>query len=162
MSQDINRLFHVCITVPEIEEALKFYCGTLGLHSIGCLRNEKADGKVLGFPAGEEIEINADHLCGKLTENATVIDLIEYIKPKSFIGDGPYKEMNRVGITRMAFGVDNTDEIYEKLRQRDDVDIVSEPMTVNAPGGGWLKIMTFKDPYGIVLEVIESHGPATE
>jgi catechol 2,3-dioxygenase-like lactoylglutathione lyase family enzyme len=27
----IKKLFHVCITVPDIEEALEFYQGVLGL-----------------------------------------------------------------------------------------------------------------------------------
>ena len=47
MNRYINRLFHVCITVANIEEALEFYCGVLGLESIGALRNEKAPGAVL-------------------------------------------------------------------------------------------------------------------
>jgi catechol 2,3-dioxygenase-like lactoylglutathione lyase family enzyme len=50
MDRYINKLFHVCITVPDIEEALGFYRDVLGLESIGSLRNEKADGAGLGFP----------------------------------------------------------------------------------------------------------------
>ena len=88
MDRYINKLFHVCITVPDIEKALAFYRGVLGLESIGSLRNEKSDGAVLGFP-GQEIEIHADHLCGKLSDNATVIDLIEFVKPSTMLGDGP-------------------------------------------------------------------------
>jgi catechol 2,3-dioxygenase-like lactoylglutathione lyase family enzyme len=71
----IKKLFHVCITVPDIEEALEFYQGVLGLESVGSLRNEKTDGAALGFP-GQEVAIHADHLSGKLTDNATVVDLI--------------------------------------------------------------------------------------
>ena len=160
MDQHINRLFHVCITVPDIEEGLRFYRDVLGLKSIGSLRNEKADGKVLGFPAGEEIAVNADHLCGQLTENATVVDLIEYIHPKTVVGEGPYKAMNQVGITRMAFDVDNVHELYEKLRQRGDVEILCEPMKLNSVDGGWHEVVTFKDPYGIVLELIATHRPS--
>ena len=160
MDQYINKLFHVCITVPDIEEALKFYRNVLGLQSIGSLRHEKTDGKVLGFTPGEEIEINADHLCGKTTDNATVIDLIEYVKPKTIVDEGPYKQMNHVGITRMGFDVDNIDEIYDKLRRRGGVEIICEPMKLNRVGGGWHKVVTFRDPYGIVLELIESHRPA--
>src|SRR5439155_18214579 len=80
----INRLFHVFITVADIEAALQFYCGVLELKSIGALRNEKAPGAVLGFP-GQEIEIHANHLVGKNNENATVIDLIEFVSPKTVV-----------------------------------------------------------------------------
>jgi len=155
MEKYITRLFHVCITVEDIEEALKFYCDVLGLESIGSLRNEKADGAVLGFP-GQEIEINADHLVGTTKENATVIDLIEYISPKTVYGDGPVKEMNRVGLTRMAFGVDNIDEIYQKLLKRGDIEFFCEPIKLNSVDGGWLKVVTFRDPFGITMEFIEA------
>jgi len=43
MEQYVKKLFHVCITVEDIEEALAFYSGVLGMHSIGSLRNEKSD-----------------------------------------------------------------------------------------------------------------------
>lgn len=154
MEKYIKRLFHVCITVPDIEEALRFYRDVLGLESIGSLRNEKSDGAVLGLP-GQEIEIHADHLCGMDKENATVIDLIQYINPVPNMIYPP-DDLNRIGLTRMAFGVENIDTIYEKLKRRSDIVFVCEPMDLNAPGGGWLKVFTFRDPYGVTLELIES------
>jgi len=150
----IDRLYHVCITVADIEEALAFYCGVLGLESTGSLRNEKSDGAVLGRP-GEEIEIHAEHLRGTVTENATVIDLIQYITPKAD-ETAPPQNLERMGITRMAFGVKNIDDIYETLKARGDIKFVCEPMLLNAPGGGWLKVFTFHDPFGVTLELIES------
>jgi catechol 2,3-dioxygenase-like lactoylglutathione lyase family enzyme len=150
----IKRLFHVCITVPDIDEALAFYQDVLGLESLGRLRNEKTDGAALGFP-GQEIEIHADHLSGNLTENATVIDLIQFVKPATIVDEGPYRETNHVGITRIAFEVDDTDAIYEKLRARGDIEFLGQPATVRSPTMGSLRILTFKDPHGIILELIE-------
>ena len=150
----IKKLFHVCITVPDIDEALEFYQRVLGLKSVGSLRNEKTDGAALGFP-GQEIEIHADHLSGKLTDNATVVDLIQFVKPATIIDEGPYRDTNHVGITRIAFEVDNTDAIYEKLRTRGDIEFLGQPATVRSPTKGSLRILTFKDPRGIILELIE-------
>jgi len=150
----IKKLFHVCITVPDIDEALDFYQGVLGLESIGRLRHEKSDGAALGF-AGQEVEIHADHLRGKASGDATVIDLIEFVKPSTIVGDGPYREMNHVGITRIAFEVDDTDAIYQKLCQRGDIELMGGPTTVKSPTKGTLRILTFKDPHGIVLELLE-------
>jgi len=158
MNRYIKKLFHVCITVPDIDEALDFYQGVLGLESIGSLRNEKSDGTALGFP-GQEVEIHADHLCGKLTDNATVIDLIEFVKPSTIVGDGPYRETNHVGITRIAFEVDDTDTIYEKFCERGDIELLGGPATVKSPTKGSLRILTIKDPHGIVLELIEHRLP---
>jgi len=161
MDRYIKRLFHVCITVPDIERALDFYQDVLGLQSIGSLRDERTDGAVLGFP-GQDIVIHADHLCGTQTDNATVIDLVEFVEPKTVADDGPYDQTNHVGITRMAFDVDDTDAIYAKLGQRDDVDILAAPATVKAPTDGYLRILTFKDPHGIVLELIERRGAPSD
>lgn len=150
----INRLFHVCITVPDIEAALQFYCGVLGLRSIGALRHERAPGAVLGFP-GQEIDIHADHLVGTSSENATVIDLVEFVSPKTVVDTGPSAPLNHAGINRMAFDVDSTDAVYEKLKAHGNIVFLCEPQVVIAPTGGKFKILTFKDPFGNVLEVIE-------
>jgi catechol 2,3-dioxygenase-like lactoylglutathione lyase family enzyme len=144
--------------VADIDEALEFYQGALGLESVGSLRNEKTDGAALGFP-GQKIEIHADHLSGKLTDNATVVDLIQFVKPATIVDVGPYRETNHVGITRIAFEVDDTDAIHEKLRTRGDIEFLGQPATVRSPTKGSLRILTFKDPHGIILELIE-HRPA--
>ena len=154
MDRYINRLFHVCITVADIDAALEFYCGVLGLESIGKLRHERAPGEILGFP-NQIIEIHADHLVGKDKENATVIDLIEFVEPKTVVNKKASAPLNHAGINRMAFGVDDTDAIHEKLKARGDIVFLCEPQVVIAPTGGKFKILTFKDPFDNVLEVIE-------
>ncbi|AKV07967.1 dioxygenase [Pseudomonas fluorescens NCIMB 11764] len=154
MDRYINRLFHVCITVADIDAALEFYCGVLGLESIGKLRHERAPGEILGFP-NQIIEIHADHLVGKDKDNATVIDLIEFVEPKTMVNKNASAPLNHAGINRMAFGVDDTDAIHEKLKARGDIVFLCEPQVVIAPTGGKFKILTFKDPFDNVLEVIE-------
>lgn len=154
MDRYINRLFHVCITVADIDAALEFYCGVLGLESIGKLRHERAPGEILGFP-NQIIEIHADHLVGKDKENATVIDLIEFVEPKTVVNKNASAPLNHAGINRMAFGVEDTDAIHEKLKARGDIVFLCEPQVVIAPTGGKFKILTFKDPFDNVLEVIE-------
>ncbi|MBS4089709.1 MULTISPECIES: VOC family protein [Pseudomonas] len=154
MDRYINRLFHVCITVADIDAALEFYCGVLGLESIGKLRHERAPGEILGFP-NQIIEIHADHLVGKDKDNATVIDLIEFVEPKTVVNKNASAPLNHAGINRMAFGVDDTDAIHEKLKARGDIVFLCEPQVVIAPTGGKFKILTFKDPFDNVLEVIE-------
>jgi extradiol dioxygenase family protein len=126
----------------------------LGLESIGKLRHERAPGEILGFP-NQIIEIHADHLVGKDKENATVIDLIEFVEPKTVVNKNASAPLNHAGINRMAFGVDDTDAIHEKLKARGDIVFLCEPQVVIAPTGGKFKILTFKDPFDNILEVIE-------
>jgi hypothetical protein len=55
----------------------------------------------------------------------------------------------------LALDVDDTDAIHAKLLQRGDIEMLCEPQSVQTPTGGVLRILTFKDPLGIVLELIE-------
>jgi catechol 2,3-dioxygenase-like lactoylglutathione lyase family enzyme len=142
------------ITVPDIDEALEFYLGVLGLESVGSLRNEKTDGAALGFP-GQEIGIHADHLSGKPKDNATVVDLIQVVKPATIVDERRHRETNHVGITRIAFEVEDIDAIYENLRTRGDIELLGQPAPVRSPTKGAVRILTFKDSHGIILELIE-------
>lgn len=124
------------------------------MHFIGSLRDELCEGSLLGFP-GQTIKIHADHLVGTQEGDATVIDLIEYIVPESFVGNGPVSQMNKVGIDRMAFDVENMDEVYAELKKRDDVRFLCEPVLLTCPTGGYMKATSFVDPFGIFLEFLE-------
>ena len=157
----VQKLYHVAITVRDIEEAMKFYCDVLGLRTLGSLRGEESDGALLGFP-GQRIKINAEHLVGKDADNATVIDLIEFVIPGTLEGKGPVTEMNRVGIDRLAFDVKNLDELYQKLKARGDVEFICEPLILNKPTGGFFKAITFRDPFGITMEFLESFDEIPE
>ena len=157
----VQKLYHVAITVDNIDEAMKFYCDVLGLHTLGSLRGEESDGALLGFP-GQRIKINAEHLVGEDSDNATVIDLIEFIVPGTLEGKGPVTEMNRIGIDRLAFDVKNLDELYATLKSRDDIHFICEPLILNKPTGGFFKAITFRDPYGITMEFLESFDELPE
>ena len=160
-TQYVQKLYHVAITVDDIDEAMKFYCDVLGLRTLGSLRGEESDGALLGFP-GQRIKINAEHLVGKEADNATVIDLIQFIIPGTLEGKGPVTDMNRIGIDRLAFDVKNLDELYEKLKGRDDIHFICEPLILNKPTGGFFKAITFRDPFGITMEFLESFDEVPE
>jgi hypothetical protein len=53
------------------------------------------------------------------------------------------------------FEVNDTDAIYKGLRTRGDIEFLGQPATVRSPTKGSLRILTFKDPHGIILELIE-------
>ena len=160
-AQYVQKLYHVAITVDDIEKALKFYCDVLGLKTIGSLRGEESDGALLGFP-GQRIKINAEHLVGADADNATVIDLIQFIIPGTLEGKGPVTDMNRIGIDRLAFDVKNLDELYATLKGRDDIHFICEPLILNKPTGGFFKAITFRDPFGITMEFLESFDEVPE
>lgn len=150
---------HVSITVPDLDEALKFYRDVLGFKSVFETKNDKADGKLLGFDR-DEIGIYAHHILATSAqpEQATEINLVEYTKPKTIVGEGPYRQMNQVGITRLALLVESVDEAFKRIRPYDGVEIVCEPKDIIISEPGLLftsRWFSFKDPFGIFIAVSE-------
>lgn len=159
MSALVKKLLHVCITVPDVDQALKFYRDVLGFVSTFETRTDEADGPLLGF-AEEEIGIYAHHIltAGADPKQATEINLIEYTRPATVIGDGPYDLMNQVGITRLALLVESANDAFEKINAYDGVEIVCKPkdIIIRKPGANLtMTWFSFKDPYGVFITIAE-------
>src|SRR5260221_5337288 len=125
MNALVKKLLHVCITVPNVDQALKFYRDVLGFVSTFETRTDRADGKLLGFQE-EDISIYAHHILtvGADPQQATEINLIEYASPATIVGDGPYDIMNHVGITRFAPLVECAKEALEKILSYNGVEVI--------------------------------------
>lgn len=159
MNALVKKFLHVCITVPNLDQALKFYRDVLGFTSTFETRTDKADGKLLGFQQ-EEIGIYAHHIMtvGAQHGQATEINLIEFTNPKSDVGDGPYGMMNHVGITRLALLVENAKEAFDLIRVYEGVVIVCEPKDIvirEAEKTFTMTWFSFKDPYGVFITITE-------
>lgn len=153
-----DRLFHVCIAVADIEAALDFYCGLLGLESMGKLRNERTSGCALGFPA-LEIEMHADHLVGMHENNAVAIDLIELVAPPGLVATGLFSPLGLARVGCMVFDVDDSGAIYQKLRVRGDIAFLRRPQLCTTAAGIRLKMLKFQDPFGNSLQLVERIKP---
>ena len=163
MNALVKKFLHVCITVPDVDQALRFYRDVLGFVSTFETRTDEADGPLLGFPQ-DEIGIYAHHIltAGADAQHATEINLIEYTSPATEIGDGPYSMMNHVGITRLALLVENTKEAFEKIRVYEGVEIVCEPkdIVIRKPDQSFtMTWFSFKDPYGVFITITEPPKP---
>ncbi len=159
MNALVKKFLHVCITVPNLDQALKFYRDVLGFVSTFETRTDKADGKLLGFEA-EEIGLYAHHILtvGADPKHATEINLIEYTNPTTIVGEGPYELMNHVGITRLAFLVEDVRAAFEKIRVYEGVEIVCEPKDIVIRKPDQSVTMTwfsFKDPYGVFITITQ-------
>ena len=163
MNALVKKFLHVCITVPNLDQALKFYRDVLGFVSTFETRTDKADGKLLGFE-DEEIGLYAHHILavGADPKQATEINLIEYTKPTTIVGDGPYEFMNQVGITRLAFLVEDVRAAFEKIRVYEGVAIVCEPkdIVIRKPDQSFtMTWFSFKDPYGVFITITQPPKP---
>ena len=163
MNALVKKLLHVCITVPDLDQALKFYRDVLGFVSTFETRTDKADGKLLGFQQ-EEIGIYAHHILtvGADHHQATEINLIEYTTPATIVDDGPYAMMNHVGITRLALLVENAREAFARIKAYEGVEIVCEPKDIvirKADQSFTMTWFSFKDPYGVFIAITEAPKP---
>ncbi|GAB3109663.1 VOC family protein [Aestuariicella hydrocarbonica] len=159
MNALVKKLLHVCITVPDVDKALKFYCDVLGFESTFETRTDEADGPLLGF-SEDEISIYAHHVltAGADARHATEINLIEYTKPATIEGNGPYELMNQVGITRLAMLVLDCQEAFEKIKGYEGVEVVCPPkdIVIRKPDGNQtMSWFSFKDPYGVFITIAE-------
>lgn len=156
----VKRVLNVCITVPDLDEALRFYRDVLGFTSVFETRTDDADGPLLGFDQ-DAIGLYAHHILtvGADPLSATQINLVEFTNPRTSIAEGPYSEMNHVGITRLALLVDSVSEAFERVRTYPGVQIVCAPkdivirepeMTLTAT---WFSLT---DPYGVFLTMTQA------
>jgi catechol 2,3-dioxygenase-like lactoylglutathione lyase family enzyme len=156
----VKRVLHVCITVPDLDEALKFYRDVLGFTSVFETRSDDADGPLLGFEQ-DAIGLYAHHLMtvGADPDQATQINLVEFTNPKTNVADGPYDEMNHVGITRLALLVDSVDEAFERIRSYPGVQTVCAPkdIIIREPEASFTtRWLSFKDPYGVFMTMTQA------
>ena len=162
MSALVKKLLHVCITVPSVDEALKFYRDVLGFVSTFQTRTDKADGRLLGF-AEDDIGLYAHHVMtvGADHKQATEINLVEFTNPKpdARAEDGPYALMNHIGITRLALLVENVREAFDRIRAHEGVEVVCEPkdIVIREPGKNFtMTWFSFRDPFGVFITITQA------
>lgn len=163
MNALVKKLLHVCITVPDLDQALKFYRDVLGFVSTFETRTDKADGKLLGFEQ-EEIGLYAHHVMtvGAQHGQATEINLVEFTNPTTAVDESPYSMMNHIGITRLAMLVMNAQEAYDKVRAYEGVEIICAPkdIVIREPGKNFtMTWFSFKDPNGVFITMTEPPKP---
>ncbi|UQX10993.1 VOC family protein [Candidatus Mycobacterium methanotrophicum] len=157
------KLLHVCIAVPDITKALKFYCDVLGFESAFATDNGDADGVLLGFDR-EVVSLTAHHVvtAGATEQSATAINLVEFTDPRTDTDDGPYHRMNHAGLTRLALLVDDVDDAFEAIASHDGVHIVCSPREIVIRQGQdthrsrWF---SFRDPFGVFITATQADQP---
>jgi len=163
MKRMITRMIHVNIVCTDLERSLRFYRDTLGGHEgplgrvghpVGTRKAESlGSGIAMGF--GGPSQWGAYYIgFGDPNREQTVIDLLQWTKPAST--GKPYDRLNHVGIARIALGVDNLDKTYAELKAK-GVEFISLPQYVDLerPGQAPVKVVAFKDPDGVFLELSE-------
>ena len=144
----MKAIFHTGITVSDIERSVVFYRDVLGLKM-----TSGPDEVFEGEELSEAVGLPGTRMKLALFEVGDgALELIEYLSPKSDFERA--LPPNAVGAMHVAFRVDDAEAKMKELHA-EEVEFMSS-LNVETEGdfAGW-KWVYFKDPDGIILELIE-------
>lgn len=148
----LNEIMHVGITVSDMNKSIAFYRDILGLSFQGELLME---GKETDLLFGREnCKVRVAYLNGSDSMMAPPVELIQFIGGEA---EKTSSDLHKTSISEICFKVTNIDEEYKKLIKH-GVECLSEPQFFDFTDSGFgkSKALYFKDPDGIILELMET------
>jgi catechol 2,3-dioxygenase-like lactoylglutathione lyase family enzyme len=144
----MKSVFHAAISVSDLDRSVAFYRDILGLQLV-IGPTEVFEGEELSKGVGVPGAVLRQAI---LSAEEGMVELIEYIRPERAEESPP--PQNFLGAIHIAFRVDDADERMKAL-QKKGVDFLT-PLNIveKGPLKGW-KWVYFKDPDGIILELVE-------
>jgi catechol 2,3-dioxygenase-like lactoylglutathione lyase family enzyme len=145
---------HVGVTVADLDRAVEFWCGRLGLRQISRVTETGPDIAALIGEDTVEIEI-ADLDAG----DGRIIELIRYIRPA---GRPVRQRSTEPGSSHIAVRVDDLDAALERIQGSQARQISRHPVVLHDPGGAWdgVACCYIADPDGNIVELVQRPGAA--
>jgi catechol 2,3-dioxygenase-like lactoylglutathione lyase family enzyme len=144
----MKAIHHVGITVPDLERGIEFYNGVLDLELAdppSPIFDDPDLGPAVGVPGANLRQVN-------LRLGEAIVELLEYTAPEP-----PYERpvpANAHGAAHLAFQVEDVEAKKAELEEA-GVEFLSEVNFVeDGVLAGW-RWVYFRDPFGIVLELVE-------
>ncbi|MBE2179877.1 MAG: VOC family protein [Chthoniobacterales bacterium] len=138
-------LRHFGIVVKDLDRALEFYCGKLGL-SVS-RRMEESGAFLDAVLAAPGTRVTTVKLAAE--EGPTLLELLHFEAPKP--GEAEMPSLFRTGVTHFALTVDDLNTLHESL-SAGGTPFLSEPR--KSPDG--LAFVAFcRDPEGNLIELVE-------
>ena len=147
MTNSVNILDHVAVTVSDMDRSLAFYCGLLGLKEV---ERHHLEGETISKMAGkpdvimEVVRLEAPETPG------VMLDLQQYVAPEGRVSDA---QLGDVAHAHFCFGVPDVWAAYQDLKAK-GVEFVSEPVSFDLEWG-IVYVVFFKDPDGVILELMQ-------
>ncbi len=140
---------HVGLTVADLDRAVEFWCGRLGLRLLHRVTETDPDLASLLGEDSVELEI-ADLDAG----DGRIIELIEYTRPA---GRPVQARSSDPGSSHIALRVDDLDAALKRLDGSQARQISRHPVVLHDPGGAWdgVTCCYFADPDGIIVELVQ-------
>jgi len=147
----LGQVAHIGITVRNMEKALAFYEGILGMQKLGeATFSGDAASRLTRLPG---TLLRAAYLRGGKGIKGPPLELLHFVEPESR-ESSPYTRLNNPGITEIAFWVDDIEGVHAELEAK-GVEFYSKPQLFEFDGYK-AKAVYFLDPDGTTLELIQT------
>jgi catechol 2,3-dioxygenase-like lactoylglutathione lyase family enzyme len=148
----LQRIVHANLVVQDLDRTLRFYRDLLGFKvAFAATTEDPKLAEALGVKEGVRMRWALIRLGDD--ENGPFLDVEQWQLPKGVAG--PRSSCNDIGIRRIAMQVADIEKAYKDLKGR-GVEFLSSPQTVGIPEIGDFKLCCFRDPDGIVLELVQA------
>lgn len=147
----VHEVMHIGITVRNIDCSIAFYRDVLGLTFQGELVMEGRETDLLF--GRKNCRARVAYLNGSDQVIAPPVELIQFTDKES---KSVEPDLFRTSISEICFRVTDLDQVYQKLLQQ-GVECLSapQPFDFTASGFGKSRAIYFRDPDGIILELME-------
>ena len=147
----LNEIIHVGVTVSDMEQSIRFYRDILGLTFQGELLMEGKETNLLF--ARKNCKVRVAYLNGNEHMMSAPVELIQ------FVNDNARKDncdLHKTSVSEICFKVNDLDKVYRHLIDN-NVECLSAPQEFDftSSGFGKSKALYFKDPDGIILELMQ-------
>ena len=148
----VGKIYHVGLTVSDLDKSIDFYRDILGLKFQGEIFMEGKETDKLFCK--KNCKARVAYLNGSTSVDAPPVELIQFVDEKI---KKVQSDLFTTSISELCFYTDNIEEVYERL-VKNDVECLSEPQffDFSSHGFGKSKAFYFKDPDGIVLEMMQT------
>ena len=148
----IKEVMHIGVTVRDMDRSVAFYRDVLGLTFQGELIMEGRETDLLF--GRENCRARVAYLNGNDRIGAPPIELIQFTDEAA---EEDVPSLTKVSISEICFRVDDIGEVWHRLRER-GVEFLSapQPFDFTASGFGRSKAVYFRDPDGIILELMQA------
>lgn len=147
----IGQIYHVGLTVSDMDRSIRFYRDILGLKFLGEILMEGPETEAM-FQK-KDCQARVAYLNGSEQINIPPLELIQFTDGKIQKQRG---DLFTTSISELCFCTDDIDAVYQHLQDK-QVECLSAPQDFDFTSGGFGKSRAFyfRDPDGIMLEMMQ-------
>ncbi len=147
----VKTVTHIGLTVSDMDRSIEFYKNVLDLKFVGEMKMKGKETDLLF--SDENLDVKVAYLRTK--DGGAEIELIQFLNKEIEI-EIEKASLFKTSISEICFEVEDIDKWYKKLIHH-GVECLSKPQYFDATdyGFGKSKAIYFKDPDGIILELME-------